>query len=179
MFVSDTREVDEKHKLRGQCLSFGEVLANSLGIMGISGSIVIVIPLIFAAAGNGACLALAVAMLAYFLVAIQINVFTSRIATAGSLYTFLQKGIGPVPGTIAGWALLLGYWFFVPVNIVAVSYYLCLSAYGLMGIPASAQPPTAYVAVSGVAIAAFSWWLTYRDIRLSTRVILLTEIATS
>ena len=170
-------ETSGANGLRSRHLSFSQVLASSLGVMGISGSVVIMVPLIFASAGNGTCLAVAIAVLAYILVAFQINVFARRIATVGSLYVYVQQGLGPLAGTVVGWALFLGYWGFVPVNIVAVSYYLLLFARNLMKI-APAMPPLTDVAVVACGVTALAWWLTYRGVKLSSRVILFIECAT-
>ena len=165
------------HKLRNRHLSFSQVLASSLGIMGISGTVVIMIPLVFANASNGTCAAFAVAMLAYILVSFQINIFASRIPPVGSLYVFVQQGLGPVAGAIVGWALFLGYWGFVPVNAAAVSYYLLLFVRDLMKV-STTTPSIADVAAVACGVSALAWWLTYRGIKLSARIILYIECVT-
>jgi amino acid transporter len=173
----EARSQPSNRQLSGRQLSFTQVLASSLGIMGISGSVVIMIPLVFASAGNGTCLAFLVSMVAYVLVAFQINTFARRIATVGSLYVFVQQGLGLLAGTVVGWALTIGYWAFVPVNAVAVPYYLLLSIRSLAGIIPVA-PPALDVGVAACAITLLAWWLTLRGIKLSTRIILLIECAT-
>lgn len=169
--TSDTYTLKNKH------LSYSQVLAASLGLMGISGSVVIIIPLVFSSAGNGAWLAFAIAMLAYIFVAFQTNVFASRIATVGSLYVYVQQSLGQLTGTVVGWSLFIGYWAFIPVNSVAVPYYLLLSFYDLSGITPN-TPSTLEVATLACGITGLACWLTIRGIKLSTHVILFIECIT-
>ena len=164
-------------KLRTKYLSFIEVLSHSMGIMGPSGTVIIVIPLVFATAGNGTWLAFAIALAAYLLVAAQINVFTRRIATPGSLYTYVGQVCGSLAAAITGWSLLIGYMLFVPVNIAAVSYYILLFIRELTGV-GSDQDILAPLLIMSVAVLGTAWWLAHRDIRLSTRTTLFLEFIT-
>jgi amino acid transporter len=66
--------------------------------MGISSSIIVVLPLVYAAAENATWLAFVIAMAVYVLMAIQVNHFACRIATSGSIYTFVADSDGSGQG---------------------------------------------------------------------------------
>lgn len=95
--------------LRSQCLSYFEVLAQSVSVIAPSTVPAAVLGLIFASAGNGAWLSFLFGMLGLVLVSININQFARRSASAGSLYSYIVKGLGPSAGVLGGWALLFGY----------------------------------------------------------------------
>jgi amino acid transporter len=147
--------------------------------MGISASIVVIVPLVHASAGNGTWLAFAMAMVAYVLVAVQVNVFATRIATPGSIHAFVHAALGPVAGSVAGWMLLFGYLAFMPAYIAGVPYYLSAFAQGLLGPSMDVLASTpGELAVSGGVAAMLGWFVSFRSIGFSTRVILYIEIAT-
>ncbi|MFL0197433.1 hypothetical protein ACJDU8_17960 [Clostridium sp. WILCCON 0269] len=100
---------ENKVGLRSEYLSFVEILAQSIGSIAPTASLAFVIPLVYGTAGNGTWLAYAFALIAILFVAINLNQFTSRAASSGSLYTYIVSGLGPAVGFISGWALLLAY----------------------------------------------------------------------
>jgi amino acid transporter len=168
---------DVSKSLRSNHLSFSYVLASSLGIMGVFGSVVVMIPIVFTNAGNGTFFAFIAAMVAYILVALQINIFASRIVSTGSLYTFVQHGLGSLAGTTVGWSLFLGYWACVSANLVTISYYLLVFMKNLTGLSIF-LPTGIHMSVLACCISILAWWLTCRGVKLSTWVILIIECAT-
>lgn len=64
--------------LRRNYLSFPEVVAQSVGTIAPSGTPGLVIPVVFATAGNGTWLAYLFAMIALLIVGLQINVLARR-----------------------------------------------------------------------------------------------------
>ncbi|HYA81703.1 MAG TPA: APC family permease [Methylocystis sp.] len=95
--------------LRSDCLSYLEVLAQSVSVIAPSTVPAAILGLIFASAGNGTWLSFLFGMLGLLLVSYNINQFSRRSASAGSLYSFIVKGLGPTTGVLGGWALLFGY----------------------------------------------------------------------
>jgi amino acid transporter len=95
--------------LKSQCLSYFEVLAQSVSVIAPSTVPAAVLGLIFASAGNGTWLSFLFGMLGLVLVSININQFARRSASAGSLYSYIVKGLGSSAGVLGGWALLFGY----------------------------------------------------------------------
>lgn len=65
--------------------------------------------MVFFFAGNGTWLSYSFATLAILLVGANLNQYTKRSASPGSLYSFAVKGLGSGAGVISGWALVLAY----------------------------------------------------------------------
>lgn len=64
--------------------------------------------------GGHAALAYLVAMIAMFFTASSYGKMVSEFPSAGSTYTYAQKGLNPHAGFIAGWAMILDY-FLIPL----------------------------------------------------------------
>lgn len=160
--------------LRRNYLSFPDVLAQSVGTIAPSGTPGLVIPVVFATAANGTWLAYGFATIALLIVALQINVFASRVSTPGSLYVYAGIGLGPLAGVISGWSLLIGY-VFTAAAVILGTVNTTLAVFHIAGLTSADAFLTYAIAVGGAAI---SWWLAYRDIKLSTRTSLIFEFVT-
>src|SRR5580698_6430231 len=99
--------------LRRDCVTFVENLAQTVGSMAPSGGLTMFIPLVFANAGNGTWLLYIPVAAGYALLAGNINVFTSRTASAGSFSTYAALGFGPWAGLVAGWTYFAALTFAV------------------------------------------------------------------
>ena len=95
------------HGLKPDCLSFGEVLAQSFAVIAQTTIPASNIGLIVALAGNGTWLSFLIGLIRLVFVSININQFASRSASPGSLYSYIVKGLGPTAGVVCGWVLLL------------------------------------------------------------------------
>lgn len=160
--------------LKSNHLSFIEVVAQSIGVIAPSGTPGLVIPVVFATAGNGTWLAYGFATLALLIVSLQINVFSSRIASPGSLYVYAGHGLGPLAGVIAGWALLIGY-IFTAAAVIDGTVSTSLAVAQHFGIDSGTVPVLAGFSIVAAVIA---WALGWRDIRLSSRTTLVFEFTT-
>ncbi|MFT3731814.1 MAG: APC family permease [Hyphomicrobium sp.] len=160
--------------LKKNYLSFPEIAAQSIGTIAPSGTPGLVISVVFATAGNGTWLSYVFATIALLIVALQINVFATRVATPGALYVYAGRGLGPFAGVVSGWALLIGY-VFTAAAVVNGTVYTTLSVLHAAGLTASDHALTFGIAIVAAIVA---WWLAYRDIRLSTRTTLAIELAT-
>src|SRR5437868_15280821 len=89
--------------LNRDALSFLEVVAQSVANIAPSATPALIIPLVFATGGNGTWLAYALATVALLFVTPQLNVFASRSASPGALYTFTRQGLGVRAGALSGW----------------------------------------------------------------------------
>lgn len=113
------------HRLDRRRLNAWAVAAQSLGSIAPAAA-ASTTPAVAIAAGTGqssivsALLAVGIALL----IAAAINVFTRRLTTPGSLYTFAVKGLGPLRGYLVGCALLLGYAGIAAACIAAAAHYL-------------------------------------------------------
>jgi amino acid transporter len=153
--------------LRAQCLTYVEVLAQSVSVIAPSTVPAAVLGLIYASAGNGTWLSFLFGMLGLVLVSYNINQFARRSASAGSLYSYIVKGLGSTAGILGGCALLFGYvltgmstlcGFVVTVNALLGPFGLALPALVLSAL---------------ALIVAFA--LGARDVQLSAKAMLAFE----
>jgi amino acid transporter len=157
--------IKTKVGLRSEYLSFVEVLAQSVASIAPTASLVLVIPLVFGTAGNGTWLAYLFALVAIVLVAINLNQFTSKSASSGSLYGYIVHGLGAKVGFIAGWALIIAYTLTASAVLSGfVNYANVLLGY--IGI----NTPEIILAIVG-AVAA--WYIAFKDIKLSAKLMLI------
>jgi len=82
--------------LRRNYLSLPELIAQSIGLVGVSGGIGVLIPAVFATAGNGTWLAYVFAIVALLFSSWSIAVFARDSASPGALYAYVSAGIGPI-----------------------------------------------------------------------------------
>ena len=155
--------------LRSECLSYTEVLAQSISVIAPSTVPAAIVGLIYVTAGNGTWLSFLIGMLGLTLVSYNINQFSRRSASAGSLYFFIAQGLGPVTGVIGGWALLFGYMITGMSTLcgfsVASSEFL--AQFGL-------QPPTILLYAIG---AGSAFIFAYKEAQISSRAMLIFECA--
>jgi amino acid transporter len=156
-----------KSGLRTSYLSFTEVLAQSIASIAPSATPALVIPLVFATAGNGTWLAYLFATLAIALVGANLNQFTRRSASPGSLYSFIVKGLGPNVGVLSGWALVLAYLLTASAVLCGfINYANELFHYANITVPAI---------IIGIIGAAIAWYVAIKDIKLSANLMLAFE----
>jgi len=153
--------------LRAQCLNIWEVLAQSVAMLGPTMTPVLIVPLMYASAGNASWLAYAFGSLMLLAVALNIREFASRSSSSGSLYTFAQSAFGVRGSLLCGWSLL---WAYALVGVAGITGFAVFTnaLLGAAGVHAPAIVPL-------VACLAVSFALGYRDIRLSTITLLLLE----
>src|SRR5262245_42511703 len=96
--------VPAARRLRRSCLSYLEVLAQSVSVIAPSTVPAAVLGLIYARAGNATWLSFVIGMLGLVLVSLNINQFARRSASPGSLYSYVAKGLSPTAGVLGGWA---------------------------------------------------------------------------
>jgi amino acid transporter len=148
-------------------------MAQSVSAVAPAAGVTTVPLLIIAATGGSSLIALATALLLCLGVASAANQFARRIAGAGSLYTFVAQGLGPLWAAVTGVSLVLGY---------AVIAVFALSGGGIFttaalsrSVPDLAPAPLlAGLVVVGIAIACFT--MLSRGIRLSARTALAMEL---
>jgi len=144
--------------LRSDCLSYLEVLAQSVSVIAPSTVPAAILGLIFATAGNGTWLSFVIGMLGLVFVSYNINQFSRRSASAGSLYNFIVEGLGPTTGVLGGWALLFGYMLTGMSTLCGFSVILSQ----FLG-QVDLHPPPVLLYALGAGIA---FLFAYRDVRL-------------
>jgi amino acid transporter len=155
------------HGLKSDCLSFGEVLAQSFAVIAPTTIPASNLGLIVAIAGNGAWLSFLIGLLGLVFVSFNINQFASRSASPGSLYTYIVKGLGPTAGVVCGWSLALAY-LFTGMSVLCGFANFSGMMLGHVGLHLSS--------ISLLAIGAgISWYAARKDVQLSAVAMLWLE----
>ena len=154
--------------LRPQCLSFSEVLAQSIANIAPTVGPALTISLVFAASGTATWLTYLIATIGLVFVGSNINQFARRSASPGSLYAYITKGLGATTGVIAGWSLILAYLF---TAMAVVCGFVNFAQVLLNPIGITIAPIFLMAICTGIA-----WYFAYKDIQLSTVLMLALEV---
>ncbi len=149
-----------------------EVLAQSVAAIAPSAVMATGPALIVLSAGSGTWLSYLFATVTVLLIGFCVAQFGTRIASSGSLYSYVANSLGPFGAFAAGWGLVIGYAMIAIVGVAGFGIYVG-SLLDLVGISATSRVTLvvlfAVAAFAAVAFAAFG-------IKLSTRVGLVLEI---
>jgi amino acid transporter len=153
--------------LKKDCLSYPEVIAQSVSVIAPSTVPAAVLGLIFVSARNGTWLSFLIATVGLLFVCFNINQFARRSASPGSLYTYIVKGLGPIAGVLSGWGLLLGY---------MVTGMSTLCGFAIFGQILLAQLGIHLHLVLLFALGVIvSYGVAYKDVQLSAKMMLIFE----
>jgi amino acid transporter len=154
--------------LKAGSLSFIEVLATSIALIGPSMTPILIAPYMYALAGNGTWLAYVFGGTMLVFVALCVNSFARRSSGAGSLYAYVADHLGPLTGAVGGWTLLWAYGFVAAAVLGAMALFVDRLFTGIgVHLPA-------YIVV--VVLAAIAWQAAYRGVQVSAIVMLTLEI---
>jgi amino acid transporter len=153
--------------LKTKCLTFSETLSQSIANISPTLTPVVIVPLVFGSAGNGSWLAYLFATVGLMLVGVNINQFAKRSASPGSLYAYITNGMGVSYGFFAGWCSIVAY-LFTAVSVLAGSVNYALILFDKVNIHVHA---TLLFSVGALGAG----FMSYKDIKLSTRVMLWLE----
>jgi amino acid transporter len=151
-----------------RCLSYSEVLAQSVSVIAPSTVPAAVMGLIFARAGNATWLSFLLGMVGLLLVSLNINQFARRSASSGSLYSYIVQGLAPTAGVLGGWALLFGY---ALTGMSTLCGFALIANVLLKQVAGVELPVLGLFAVGALA----SFYIAFRDIQLSAKMMLLFE----
>ncbi|MBR8834465.1 MAG: APC family permease [Stigonema ocellatum SAG 48.90 = DSM 106950] len=165
--MQSTQSTQSKNGLKANCLSFGEVLAQSFAVIAPTTIPASNIGLIVALSGNGTWLSFLIGLVGLVFVSININQFASRSASPGSLYSYIVKGLGPTAGVICGWSLVLAY-LFTGMSVLCGFANFSGILIGHLGI----HPSSITLLALGAGVA---WYAAYKDIQLSAMAMLWLE----
>jgi amino acid transporter len=120
--------------------------------------------------GRAAPLAYVAAAIGVALVAYGFIRLSAEVASAGSVYAFVGRALGPRAGFVAGWALLGTYLVFPAVSISAIAIFgrAFLNSTGI-----AHDAPWLPIALAGWAVVA---WLASREVRTAARSLLAFEL---
>ena len=157
------------HSLRANALGFPTVLAESIGVISPTMTAVLIIPIAFGYAGQGTWLTYAFGTVMLMFVALNLNQFARRSASAGSMYAYTARGLGPTTGVLSGWTLI---WCYLFIGIAGLTGFAIFAQQFLTSVGVGAVvPPVLLYAIS----AAVCWYVAYRDIHVSSALTLVLE----
>jgi len=150
-----------------RCLGPVAVTAQAVATIGLTLTAVINIPEAMRSAGQATWVSYLIALAAVLLVSETLVLFRRLPAGPSGIAGYVAAGLGPRAGALATWALLLGY---------AASLLACLAFFGfyldrVLQHAGLHSPQVVGFLVGGAAC----WELARRDVKLSTRTMLLTE----
>ena len=161
--------IAEPTRLRAQCLNFWEVLAQAIALISPTMTAALIVPLMFGTTGNASWLAYAFGTVMLLFVAFNLNQFARRSSHTGSMFLYSVAGLGSTPGGLTGWCLIWAYMFIGTAGITGFSIF----AQTLLAMAGVHVPVIVLFAICAFA----SWFLAYRDIALSTIMMLVIEAA--
>ncbi|MGN9907550.1 APC family permease [Phytohabitans sp. LJ34] len=125
------------------------------------------------AMGAAAVPVIGLATLAMMLVGLAVAQFARRMAAAGSLYTYVSKGLGPAAGFLTGCALIVAYGSLVVMCLLGSGRRVVgfLTEAGAVPAPVGDTPALLVTALLGAAMTA----VVVRGIRVSAALTLLLE----
>jgi amino acid transporter len=155
--------------LKTNVLGFPALFAQSVAAISPTMTAVLIIPLAFASAGAGTWLAYAFGTVMLLTVVYCLNQFAKRSASAGSMYAYTGRGLGPRVGVLSGWTLIWSYFFIAVAGMTGFAVFSgqLISALGYHG----SVHPIFFFAIS----ALLCWVVAYKDIRVSSILTLILE----
>ena len=159
--------------LRHNYLSFIEDTAQTLGLMAPTGTLGIILPLLIAKGGNTAWITFLITLIAFSLVLFCVYRFSEHYASSGAIASFAGAGLGRRVGIVTGWSYVGAMAFGAAGAAPSTAYYADLFITQITGAPGSILRG---VLITGAVIAVAAL-VAYRDIKLSTKVMLAIELS--
>ncbi len=165
--ATQTLAPPEGPRLRPNCLNFSELFAQAVALISPTMTAALIVPVMFANAGNGSWLAYLFGTVMLLFVALNLNQFARRSSSSGSMYAYTSRGLGPTAGGIAGWCLIWAYLFISIAGLTGFTNF----ANVILGMMHVQAPPILLFAIC----AGIAWYVAYKDIQVSTLLMLFLE----
>lgn len=162
----DGGHIMESTKLKNN-VNIVQAIGLSVSIMAPTASMALNVSLVTSISGCSVSIIFIIAMIITFFISTSIIKFNQYFSSAGSLYTFTEKALGKKAGFISGWCIFLAYFMFSVGCSAAFGSYLSriLSNFGIL---VNWLPITMFFCI-------ITWITAYRDIKFSTKIILVLE----
>jgi amino acid transporter len=158
-------------KLKTNALNFWEISAQAIALISPSMTAALIVPLMFGTAGSAGWLCYLFGTIMLLFVAFSLNQFSKRYTSAGSMYEYTVKGLGPKAGGLSGWCLIFAYMFIGIAGVTGFTHF-AMKLTTMAG-------ATGYLSHPAISLFAFcvlaAWFLAYKDITFSTILMLLFE----
>jgi amino acid transporter len=156
-------------RLRQHALGFPPLLAQSVALISPTMTAVLIIAIAYKDSGVGTWAAYLFGTIMLLFVVLCLNQFARRSATAGSMYAYTARGLGPSAGVLSGWALIWCYWGIATAGLAGFTIFSEEFLHGI-GVHGSVSP-FALFALSGAICLTVAW----KDIRISSLLTLALE----
>ena len=151
-------------QLQRNAIGLMEVLFQSITHMAPAAAVAFSIIFATTYAGGSTPLAVLIALVACLFVAVSIGQLGRHLPSAGGLYTYNARGLGRIVGFLVAWGFMLAEPIVAPLLYLIFGNLWASTLNTYYGTPKELWIPFAILA------ALIVWFLTYRGIRLSTRV---------
>jgi amino acid transporter len=158
-------------RLKVNALNFWEVLAQAVALISPSMTAALIVPLMFGTAGTAGWLCYLFGTIMLLFVAFSLNQFSRRYTSAGSMYEYTVKGLGPKTGGLSGWSLIWAYMFIGIAGVTGFTHF-ATKLLALTGASGYLSHPS--ISLFAVCVIA-AWFLAYKDITFSTILMLVFE----
>jgi amino acid transporter len=159
-------ESSQGEGLQRNAIGLTEVLFQSITHMAPAVAVALSIGAATGFAGKLTPLAVVFAMVACLFTAYSIGQLAKHLPSAGGMYTYVARGLGPFFGWLMAWAFALAEPLVAPILLAAFGFYgaTLLQAYFHIG-----EEFTYMWVVLAIACGLLLWWLIYSGVQLSTR----------
>ncbi len=154
------------YKLKSGIITSLDAAAQSVGYIGPVFVVAFVTTYVAAGAGFAAPLAIFLAGLGSIAVGYVVAVFAMRHRAAGSLYTYLGKAFGPIAGFMGGWLYIFALLASVVTMVVGIAGFISSFLADFFDIHIQWL-------IFVIPEVIFLFWVSYFDIRWSTRLQLM------
>jgi len=152
--------------LQRNAIGLTEVLFQSITHMAPAVAVALSIGAATGFAGRLTPLAVVLAMVACLFTAYSIGQLAKHLPSAGGMYTYVARGLGPFFGWLMAWAFALAEPLVAPILLASFGFFgaTFLTAYLHIG-----EGVTYLWVVLAVLCGLVLWWLIYSGVQLSTR----------
>ena len=152
--------------LQRNAIGLTEVLFQSITHMAPAVAVALSIGAATGYAGRLTPLAVVFAMVACLFTAYSIGQLAKHMPSAGGMYTYVARGLGPFFGWLMAWAFALAEPLIAPILLAAFGFYAAIFVTGYLHVAQDVQ----YLWVGfAVLCGLVLWWLIYSGVQLSTR----------
>ena len=154
-------------KLKPNCLSFVELLAQAVALISPTMTAALIIPVMYSNTGDWSWLSYALGTVMLLFVAMNLNQFARRSTTSGSMYAYICRGLGLTAGGIGGWSLI---WAYLGISMAGVTGFSIFAGklLGMMGLDIS--PIILFAVCVGIG-----WYCAWKNVQLSALLMLAFE----
>lgn len=157
--------------LRSGALTLLETVGQSLAAIAPTLTPALNISVVARLAGIGCWLSFFIGTVGVVMVAISVGILAARHPEAGSFFVYVGRTFGPLPGALAGWAMISAYLFTAVAAAISFAIFLDNSLSVL-----HVHLSTPLIAIPLLGFVGLVTYAAYHDVKLSSRAGLILEV---